>query len=259
MIKKLLIIAVALVSTATFFTSCGDDDPVEIGFNGKFSAVKEPETKPTSIGYTWLMTQIDSLNKVYGSLGSDPENAAKKVADANRALATLLSDFNSFTNKHDCGGEAFDVAFKFNVSNEEIGASNEVVFKYEGGAPRVVADTTIIVNATESFKVTDSLKKTVYLIIKELENTKSIESLDGFRVVKNDTKEFFTTQAFSDIKAKTTENILGDATHEFVLTYTIGVEDKEMIDNFYVIVPIKVTKDDKTESIIDYVVNIEIK
>ncbi len=258
MIKKFLIIAVALISTATVFTSCGDDDPVQIGFNGKFSAVEEPGNKPTSIGYTWLVAQIDSLNKVYGSLGTDLGEAAKTVIDANKALATLQSDFNRFINKYDCGADAFNVSYKFNVSNEELGASKEMLFQYEGSAPRVVADTTIVIAATESFKVTDSLKKTVDFKIKNIKDAKTVESLDGFKVVKANTKEFFNTEAFYDIKAASTKHITGKADHEFILTYTIGVEDKEMIDNFYLLVPIKVTKEDDTESIIDYVVNIEI-
>lgn len=259
--KKILMMAMAIISATTLFTSCGDDDEPElVGYNGKFVLTEElKEGNETSPAMEWLTSHIDSLNKVYASLGTDLNEAESKTREANTDLSLLLRAFNQYIATHDAGENMFYTSYRFMVNKEYPETSEEIRFLYEGGNPRVVTDTTIIVNATESFKVTDSLKKTVYLIIKELENTKSIESLDGFRVVKNDTKEFFTTQAFSDIKAKTTENILGNATHEFVLTYTIGIEDKVMIDNFYVIVPIKVTKDDKTESIIDYVVNIEIK
>lgn len=258
--KKILMMAMAIISATTLFTSCGDDnEPELVGYNGKFVLTEEyrigVEPNPA---IDWITSHIDSLNEVYASLGTDLNEAESKTREANTDLSLLLRAFNQYIATHDAGENMFYTSYRFMVNKEYPETSEEIRFLYEGGNPRVVTDTTTI-EATKSFNVSDTLQKDVFFTIKNIQDAKNIAPAGNGRIVKTNTKEYFQTNAFQNIRLGSVTHFSGEVEHEFSFTYVLNKDNKEMIDNFYLIIPIKVTMNDDTEKDIDLIVNINIE
>ena len=259
--KKILMMAMAIISSSVFFTSCGggDDEPELVGYNGKFTLTEEYRigVEPNT-AIDWITSHIDSLNEVYASLGTDLNDVSSKVREANTDLSLLLRAFNQYIATHDAGENMFYTSYRFKVNNEYPETSEEIRFSYEGGNPRIVTDT-ITIEATKSFDVSDTLQKDVFFQIKNIKDAKKIAPAGNGHIVKTNTKEYFQTNAFQNIKLGTIEHLSGEIEHEFRFTYVLSKDDKEMIDKFYLIIPIKVTMTDDTEKDINLIVNINIE
>ncbi len=255
--KKYFYLLMACCLPAITLVSCGDDDdePTSSYVRGIYEMdgkTVQGNLDPSPF-YTWLASQVEELNKVYGdtkavNMKSD-ELACAKFDDADKALKDLKDQFDNKLATCDFGPNSFSVQYQYRViksANPEAVVikktdAYDFTYKYEGNTRRITEKQELMASKVLEFSRTyDGYIKIGLETIFDNDMTYELLSED-VKAVKGDTYEYNNDNLFGNPQIETFD---GSEEYSHVLSVQFELtQDKKdaLLGEWYLLVPVKVS------------------